>query len=83
MSKKQLNATDLIIFGLKPGDFYIKNGDVVSVTGRYKNSIHFSNGDIIRIYRTSFGFFIIKSPNIDEILNSINSYINSTINDIY
>ena len=62
------------ILDSKVGDFYLSGGDKVSVIKRTPKKIHFSNGNIVTITKSKFGFFYLTGKKIDTILRDIEGH---------
>lgn len=62
------------ILDMKVGDFYLSGGRKVSVIKRTPMRIHFSNGDIVTIKKSKFGFYHLVGKNVNQILRDMEGY---------
>lgn len=62
------------ILDMKVGDFYFSGGNNVSVIKRTKSRIYFSNGNIITIKKSSYGFYHLVGKMVDQTLRDIEGY---------
>lgn len=64
-----------IILDMKVGDFYHSGGQQVTVTRRTPNRIYFSNGNIVTIKKSHYGFTHLVGKNVNQILRDIEGYL--------
>lgn len=64
-----------LILDMKVGDFYVSGGGQVSVTRRTPKRIHFSNGNIVTIKESRYGFVHLTGKNVNQILRDIEGYL--------
>jgi hypothetical protein len=55
-------------------DYYMVGDKKVSVVRRSPKRIYFSNGELITIKKSQYGFFYLRGRNIDQILRDIEGY---------
>jgi hypothetical protein len=60
-----------IVLDMKVGDFYLSGGHKVSVIERTKMRIRFSNGNLITIKNSQYGFYHLVGKNVNQILRDI------------
>jgi len=56
------------------GDFYLSGGQKISVIKRTPKRIHFSNGGIVTLKNSKYGFYYLDGKNINQILRDIEGY---------
>lgn len=66
---------------MKVGDFYLSGGKKVSVIKRTPMRVYFSNGDIVTIKKSKFGFYYLVGKNVNQILRDIEGYFLFLIHD--
>lgn len=64
-----------IILDMKVGDFYMSGGGQVSVVKRTPKRIYFSNGNIVTIKKSQYGFYHLVGKNVNQILRDIEGYL--------
>ena len=62
------------IFDCNIGDYYMEGDKKVSVVKRSPKRIYFSNGKLITIKKSQYGFFYLVGRNINQILRDIEGY---------
>lgn len=62
------------ILDSKVGDYYISGQQKISVVRRSPKRIYFSNGDLVTLKESKYGFFYLSGKNIDNILRNIEGY---------
>jgi hypothetical protein len=62
-------------------DYYMEGDKKVSVVRRSPKRIYFSNGELITIKKSQYGFFYLGGRNIDQILRDIEGYFIYQIHD--
>jgi hypothetical protein len=67
--------THHIILDMKVGDFYNAGDNQITVTRRTPKQIYFSNGDIVTIKQSTYGFHHLVGKNITQILRDIEGYL--------
>jgi hypothetical protein len=63
-----------IILNMKVGEFYLTGGHKVSVIKRTPMRIHFSNGDIVTIKKSHYGFYHLVGKRVNQILRDMEGY---------
>lgn len=64
----------VFILNCKVGDFYMQGQTKVVVVRRSPKRIYFSNGDLVTIKKSSYGFHYLSGRNVDQILRDIEGY---------
>jgi len=62
------------ILDSKEGDFYMEGDKKVSVVRRSPKRIYFSNGELVTIKKSEFGFYYLSGKNVNQILRDIEGY---------
>ena len=56
-------------------DFYESGGYRNVVVKRTARKIHFSNGDVVTISKSKYGFFHLTGKNVNQIIRDIEGYL--------
>jgi len=64
-----------IILDMKVGDFYETGDHRVSVIKRTPHRIHFSNGYVVTISKSSYGFYHLMGKKVNQILRDMEGYL--------
>jgi hypothetical protein len=62
------------IFDSKVGDFYMQGDKKVSVVRRSPKRIYFSNGELVSIKNSGYGFYHLTGRNVNQVLRDIEGY---------
>ena len=62
------------ILDSKAGDYYLTGGSKIQVVKRTPKRIHFSDGKIITVSKSKYGFYYFSGKFINQILRDVEGY---------
>lgn len=69
------NKAHQFILDSEIGDFYMEGDKKVSVVRRSPKRIYFSNGELVTIKKSQYGFYHLVGRKVDQILRDIEGYL--------
>lgn len=69
------NRANYTLVNMRVGDFYLTGEGEISVVKRTRMRVYFSNGDIVTITKSKYGFYHLVGKRVDQILRDIEGYL--------